>query len=278
MRALFDVLEDWRKHTDLDIGAVGAKIRLGNNERERDFQVHLPVAEAAAEVGLDYLVVHARHGGQRSRDVPDWGAIGDVKRAVGHDSDMQIIGNGDVRTPEDVVRMQRLTNCDGIMVGRAAMRNPWILSRLAAAFGRDAIEGAGETREGSGEVWNEWPSLEELERAQRENMQWSQNQKAAARYSRFRQENFERLRRVVLSSAANPLESSEESQEQQPGDWYQEWSAAAKRRRHLDQAEEGGKVERGTRRRSGNSRDWKARSSARDGGGGRRKNGSNRKD
>ncbi len=56
------MLVEWKQNTTLPVGAVGAKIRLGNNQREKDFKVHLPVAEAAAASGLDYLVVHARHG------------------------------------------------------------------------------------------------------------------------------------------------------------------------------------------------------------------------
>ena len=268
IRALFEVLAEWRTKTSLNIGAVGAKIRLGNNEREKGYQVHLPVAEAAAESGLDYLVVHARHGEQRSRDAPDWKEIQNVKQAT-LESSMKIIGNGDVRTPDDVRRMKQMTGCDGIMVGRAAMRNPWILQHLASAFDNDDVERGAVNKAEQQEIWNEWPSLVELEKAEKENIQWSENQKATERYSRFRQENFQRLLQEVVSSAAASSSSSSSSSSATTtttpastgGDWYQEWSAAATRRRHLDKAGEDGNVEHGARR-SSNSRDWKKKSRA----------------
>ena len=109
VRALFEALHEWRKSTSLDIGAVGAKIRLGNNANERKWKVYLPVAEAAAET-LDYLVVHARHGEQRSREPPSWEAIAEVKAAAaaaaaagGAASAMRVIGNGDVRSRREPV-------------------------------------------------------------------------------------------------------------------------------------------------------------------------------
>ena len=58
VQAIFAALADWRERTSLPIGAIGAKIRLGNTAREQQYQVYLPVAEAAAG-SLDYLVVHA---------------------------------------------------------------------------------------------------------------------------------------------------------------------------------------------------------------------------
>ena len=132
MSAFFEV-PSWRRTTSLPALEPGAKIRLGNNAREQQYKVYLPVAEAAAET-LDYLVVHARNGDQRSRDPPSWEAIAEVKYAVGGSSSaLRVIGNGDVRTPDDVRRIQAMTGCDGVMVGRAAMRNPWCLTGLAAA-------------------------------------------------------------------------------------------------------------------------------------------------
>ena len=243
MRALFEVLSAWRKATPLKIGAVGAKIRLGNTLREQHYKVYLPVAEAAAE-SLDYLVVHARHGEQRSREPPNWDAIAEVKQAV-HGAPLRIIANGDVRTPSDVVRVRAHTGCDGVMVGRAAMRNPWCLRALAdawngpskpAAFASDAAN-----------AMSEWPSLDELDRASQMNEAMSSGCAAAARFRRFRQENFSRIRiesaraASCTASAGNP--STRHSRPHPPQsarqpDWYDEWSKGATRRRHLEKLDD----------------------------------------
>lgn len=247
IRALFEVLKEWKDNTALaNIGAVGAKIRLGNTEREQHYKVYLPVAEAAAEVGLDYLTVHARNGEQRSRDPPTWDAIREVKevcRDISGDA-TKIIGNGDVRTYADMNKMLQTTGCDGVMIGRAAMRNPWMFSSLTT--GQE----------------EEWPTLEQVEAAFLENESWSNPQPAAARYERFRKENFERLRQESMGGTADKEPS---------GDWYLEWSQASARRRHQDQMideEFSREVTRdkthvdasprhGSHRRTSNPRQWK---------------------
>ena len=254
MRALFEVLKQWKDNINTtlpNLGAVGVKIRLGNTEREQHFKVYLPVAEAAAEVGLDYLTVHARNGEQRSRDPPTWDAIREVKdvcRAISGDN-TKIIGNGDVRTHADVEKIMQTTGCDGVMVGRAAMRNPWVFSSL--------ITGQEE----------KWPTLQQVEAALQENESWSNPQPAAARYERFRKENFERLRHQALRNG------TDNNCGRTGRDWYLEWSQASSRRRHLDRmvdeefsgggasSSEGTPKEvsprHGSRRRTSNARQWK---------------------
>lgn len=252
--ALFEVLASWRRTTSLPaLGAVGAKIRLGNNAREQQYKVYLPVAEAAAET-LDYLVVHARNGDQRSRDPPSWEAIAEVKYAVGGSSSaLRVIGNGDVRTPDDVRRIQAMTGCDGVMVGRAAMRNPWCLTGLAAAAAggnlgatQPAELGHDSTDEKSESV-TEWPPLEELDRAESENESWSAHRPAALRYRRFRAENFARLRQECARASgwiAGPRGEATPELGQEPvgstahSDWYAAWSQASARRRHLDRIDD----------------------------------------
>jgi tRNA-dihydrouridine synthase len=120
------VLARFKQSTTLPIGAVGAKIRLGMNQLERDHRVYLPVVELAND-HLDYLVVHGRHAKQRSREPAAWGAIGEVKAKA----TIPVIGNGDVTSRETMEKMRQVTGCDGVMVARAAIENPWIFRALS---------------------------------------------------------------------------------------------------------------------------------------------------
>jgi tRNA-dihydrouridine synthase len=122
LRAIFEALAHVKKSGALpQLKSVSAKIRLGLNQQEQDHKVYLPVVEMANDT-LDHLVVHARHAKQRSRDLPTWSAIGEAKAAA----KIPIVGNGDVRTRADAERMQKETGCDGFMIARAAIRDPWV--------------------------------------------------------------------------------------------------------------------------------------------------------
>jgi nifR3 family TIM-barrel protein len=78
--------------------------------------------------GVDAVALHPRTAKQRFTGEADWSRIRALKEAL----DIPIVGNGDVRTPEDVVRMMRETGCDGVMIGRATLTNPWIFRQSAA--------------------------------------------------------------------------------------------------------------------------------------------------
>jgi tRNA-dihydrouridine synthase B len=106
----------------LDI-PITAKIRLG---WDADSQNYLEVAHAIEENGGKMLAVHARTKMQGYRGQADWTAIARIKEAVS----IPVIGNGDVKTVADIERMKHETKCDGVMIGRAATVNPWLLSRL----------------------------------------------------------------------------------------------------------------------------------------------------
>ncbi len=82
----------------------------------------LEVARAAEDAGADAITIHPRTAKQGLSGTADWSLIAKAKQAV----TVPIIGNGDVTRPEMVEKMRQLTGCDGVMIGRAAMGNPWI--------------------------------------------------------------------------------------------------------------------------------------------------------
>lgn len=96
----------------------------------------LAFAVMAQEEGVDAVVLHPRTAAQGFRGTSDWQVIKRVKQGV----DIPVVGNGDIQTPEDGARMMEETGCDAVMVGRAAMANPFILSQIESylATGRYA--------------------------------------------------------------------------------------------------------------------------------------------
>lgn len=104
---------------------VTVKIRLGWDQSCRNA---VEVAQRCEQLGVQAIAVHGRTAAQAYRGVADWAAIAEVKQAVS----LPVIGNGDVRTPEDVGRMFDQTGCDAVMIGRASQGNPWIFSRSLA--------------------------------------------------------------------------------------------------------------------------------------------------
>ena len=101
---------------------VTAKIRLGWDEQTRNY---LEVARILEENGASLIALHARTKAQGYTGVADWNAIAEIKQAV----KIPVIGNGDVKTVADIARIKAQTGCDGVMIGRAAVGNPWIFSR-----------------------------------------------------------------------------------------------------------------------------------------------------
>lgn len=111
---------------------VTVKIRSGWDERQRD-----PVAIAlrCQEAGARALTLHPRTRTQMYTGAADWDEIARVVAAL----DIPVIGNGDVRTAEDVAAMRRHTGCAGVMVARGAFGNPWLFARARALLdGRPA--------------------------------------------------------------------------------------------------------------------------------------------
>jgi tRNA-dihydrouridine synthase B len=101
---------------------VTVKTRLGWDSESIEI---CDLARRLEDVGIKALTLHARTRQQAFKGEADWEWIGRVKRAVS----IPVIGNGDVKSPEDVARMFAVTGCDAVMIGRAAIGNPWIFSR-----------------------------------------------------------------------------------------------------------------------------------------------------
>jgi nifR3 family TIM-barrel protein len=100
------------------------KFRLGWNDADI---VCLELARMAEAEGLDAVALHARTREQGYSGQARWEWIAQVKQLVR----IPVIGNGDIRTPEDAAAMVAQTGCDAVMIGRAAPANPWIFRQIA---------------------------------------------------------------------------------------------------------------------------------------------------
>ena len=101
---------------------VTVKMRIGWDEK------HILAVENARAVeaaGGKAVTIHGRTRAQMYRGKANWEIIAEVKQNV----NIPVIGNGDVFTPEDAKKMLTQTRCDGVMIGRAALGNPWVIYR-----------------------------------------------------------------------------------------------------------------------------------------------------
>jgi nifR3 family TIM-barrel protein len=97
----------------------------------------LDVALMAQDEGLDAVALHARTREQGYSGKASWEMIAMLKEKVS----IPVIGNGDVRTPADAVRMKRETGCDAVMIGRGLIGDPWLMRDCLRAFDSDLAPG-----------------------------------------------------------------------------------------------------------------------------------------
>ncbi len=101
---------------------VTAKIRLGWDDESRNY---LEIAHILQESGAAAIAVHGRTKDQAYSGDADWDAIAQVAAHVS----VPVMASGDVRAPEDVERVKAMTGCQGVMIGRGAVGNPWLFAR-----------------------------------------------------------------------------------------------------------------------------------------------------
>ncbi len=101
---------------------VTGKIRLGWDDKNLNYLV---VARALEENGASLVAVHGRTKAQAYKGEANWDAIAEIVRSVR----IPVVGNGDVRSAEDIDRIRRHTGCAAVMVGRGAIGHPWIFQR-----------------------------------------------------------------------------------------------------------------------------------------------------
>ncbi len=111
---------------------VTVKMRKGI---DADHLTYLEAGRIAQDEGASAVALHARTAEEYYGGEADWSAVARLKEVV---TDVPVLGNGDIWSADDAVRMVRETGCDGVVVGRGCLGRPWLFADLAAAFAGDA--------------------------------------------------------------------------------------------------------------------------------------------
>ncbi|GAB3407717.1 tRNA dihydrouridine synthase DusB [Schumannella luteola] len=98
---------------------------------DADHLTYLEAARAAQGAGVASIALHARTAAEFYSGTADWSAITKLKETI---TDTPVLGNGDIWSAADAVRMVEQTGCDGVVVGRGCLGRPWLFGDLAAAF------------------------------------------------------------------------------------------------------------------------------------------------
>ena len=110
------------------------KMRKGIN---KDHLTFLDAGRAAEDAGAASIALHARTASEYYSGHADWNAIGELKQAI---TTIPVLGNGDIWSADDAVRMMDETGCDGVVVGRGCLGRPWLFGELHAALGPSGVE------------------------------------------------------------------------------------------------------------------------------------------
>ena len=112
---------------------VTVKTRLGYDE---DSMNALLLAQAAEAAGLAWICIHGRTRRQMYAGQADWAAIAAIRRQVR----IPVLVNGDIASPEAAVQALAVSGCDGLMIGRGAMGNPWLFRKVRQALAGQPVE------------------------------------------------------------------------------------------------------------------------------------------
>jgi nifR3 family TIM-barrel protein len=104
-----------------------------------DHLTYLDAGRIAEDAGVAAVALHARTAAEFYSGTADWSAIAALKRAV---TSIPVLGNGDIWSADDAVRMMAETGCDGVVVGRGCLGRPWLFGDLARALGRPGAAAA----------------------------------------------------------------------------------------------------------------------------------------
>ena len=134
----------WKQDLFRDIveGAVKAagdlpltvKMRKGIDD---EHLTYIEAAKAAQGAGVASIALHARTAADFYSGQADWSAIAKLKQTI---TDVPVLGNGDIWSAEDAIRMVAETGCDGVVVGRGCLGRPWLFGDLAAAFRGETLQ------------------------------------------------------------------------------------------------------------------------------------------
>lgn len=116
---------------------VSVKMRKGIDS---DHLTYLEAGRAAAEEGVAWVALHGRTADQMYAGTADWESIARLKEEL-DPLGTPVLGNGDIWTAQDALRMVAMTGADGVVVGRGCLGRPWLFGQLAAAFEHRPIPG-----------------------------------------------------------------------------------------------------------------------------------------